>query len=234
MFAQSVIKGIVKLNVADSAYEGSLVTVKNVNTSMSTQADSLGQWSITVKSGNLLEFSAVNLETVRVRIVNEKSPKYYFIAMKPKVKELTGIVAVAKTGNYTQDSLNTIETYKTVFNKPLQSEYTTGAGILAGLSKKQREEWAFRENVKWFEEQKYIDSKFSNRPIARMTGLQGDSLSKFIELYRPSYYDLRQMTEYKYLLYVKTSLAEFCSDCVFAPPNSKLNLSRGRKLANGE
>jgi hypothetical protein len=219
LLAQTVISGTVRRTVPDSTK--ALINVRNVNTSATTQVDTTGQFSIEVKTGQLLEFTAVNLETTRVRIANEKGPKYYYIEMKPRVRTLAEITAIAKNKTFSQDSLSTYETYKTVFDKPGRDELPTNNAIMAGLSKKQREEWEFREKIKWWEEQKYIDNKFGERPLTRMTGLSGDSLSIFIQIYRPSYYDLRQMTEYKYLLYIKTSLAEYCPTCVFVGPSKR-------------
>jgi hypothetical protein len=211
--AQTKISGVVRRTVADSS--GSVVSVRNINTKELVQVDSSGEFAIDVKTGHLLEFTCINLETTRVRIANEKGPKYYYIEMKPRVRTLAEITAVAKGKTYAQDSMGTYETYKTVFDKPGRDEYTMGSGIMAGLSKRQREEWVFREKSKWWEEQKYIDSKFGEKPLSKMTGLSGDSLLNFIQVYKPSYYDLRQMSDYKYLLYVKTSLAEYCPACIF-------------------
>jgi hypothetical protein len=214
-FAQSIIQGVVKRKVADSS--GSLVVVRNVNANTYTYTDSVGNFSITVHKGDLIEFTNVSLETARVRITNEKNPKFYYIEMRPKVKELGAVVARGKS-DYTTDSLNTINTYKTVFAKPLFEDYNLGAGIMASLSRKQREEWEFRQKSVWWEQQKYIDYKFGERPIGKMTGLSEEKLREFIQIYKPSYYDLRQMNEYRYLYYIKSSLAEFCASCTFVPP----------------
>jgi ribosomal protein L36 len=213
--AQTIIQGVVKRKVEDSS--GSQIVVRNVNTNTYTYTDSIGNFSISIHKGDLLEFTNVSLETARVRITNEKNPKFYYIEMRPKVKELGAVVAKGKS-DYTTDSLNTIATYRTVFAKPLREEYTAGAGIMASLSKKQREEWEFRQKTIWWEQQKYIDYRFGERPIAKMTGLTDDRLREFIQIYKPSYYDLRQMNEYRYLLYVKTSLKQFCEGCEFVAP----------------
>ena len=55
------------------------------------------------------------------------------------------------------------------------------------------------------EEDRYVDKVFSRRKIKDITGLSGDSLQNFIHQYRPDADALSNMSEYDFIMYVKTS-----------------------------
>ncbi|WP_316802056.1 hypothetical protein [Pedobacter nototheniae] len=59
------------------------------------------------------------------------------------------------------------------------------------------------------EDQKYIEEHFSEKTITSITGLQGDSLQNFIQKYRPSVSEIKQMNDYEILTYIKKSYTAF-------------------------
>lgn len=59
------------------------------------------------------------------------------------------------------------------------------------------------------EEYSYIDHVFSKVKISNVTSLKGDSLSEFINRYRPSIKELKNMTDYDLILYIKKNYKEF-------------------------
>lgn len=59
------------------------------------------------------------------------------------------------------------------------------------------------------EETNYINHRFDPEKISSITKLEGDSLKNFIEKYRPSVEQIREMNDYEVLMYVKKSYGEF-------------------------
>ncbi len=59
------------------------------------------------------------------------------------------------------------------------------------------------------EELNYIDEVFSAKKVKLVTGLEGEELTKFMNLYRPSIITLKKMTGYELTLYIKKSHDEF-------------------------
>jgi hypothetical protein len=80
---------------------------------------------------------------------------------------------------------------------------------LAMLSKKNRQEWAFQEMYTQWEQEKYIDFVFNDKLVNRITYLQDEDLKLFMKLFRPSYEFLRNVSEYEYLDYIKSSYYQF-------------------------
>lgn len=61
------------------------------------------------------------------------------------------------------------------------------------------------------EEDSYIDHQFSKRKVSTITSLKNDSLTEFMNRYRPSASALKKMTDYDLILYIKKYYQEFIS-----------------------
>ena len=59
------------------------------------------------------------------------------------------------------------------------------------------------------EEDSYIDHVFSKRKVSSITALKDDSLSEFMNRYRPSVKELRKMNDYDLILYIKNNYLQF-------------------------
>jgi len=59
------------------------------------------------------------------------------------------------------------------------------------------------------EEDRYVDHIFSKRKVTSLTTLKDDSLSEFMNKYRPAAMELRKMTEYDLILYIKNKYKQF-------------------------
>lgn len=59
------------------------------------------------------------------------------------------------------------------------------------------------------EEDGYVDHVFSKSRVSALTSLKGDSLSDFMNRYRPAIKQLKEMTDYDLILYIKKSYKEF-------------------------
>ncbi len=78
-YAQTNIKGEVRDMANNSLMEN--VNIKNIYTQQGLTVQSDGQFTIPVKKGELIEFTKVGYQTVRVRILSEKEPEFYKIIM---------------------------------------------------------------------------------------------------------------------------------------------------------
>ena len=59
------------------------------------------------------------------------------------------------------------------------------------------------------EQVNYVDEGFSKDKVKMLTGLEGEVLIKFMNLYRPSILTLKKMTGYELTVYIKKSYDEF-------------------------
>ena len=200
--AQINIKGEVRDMANNSLMEN--VNIKNIYTQQGLTVQSDGQFAIPVKKGELLEFTKVGYQTVRVRILSEKEPEFYKIIMNKTPIELREVDIRGKPLDYKKDSIRYRKTYDIVMRKEHKDDVDMRSMPLAMLSKKNRQEWAFQEMYAQWEQEKYIDFVFNDKLVNRITYLQDEDLKTFMRLYRPQYEFLRNVSEYEYLDYIKS------------------------------
>ena len=205
--SQSLIKGEVRDFSNDSLISN--VNVKNIYTKQGMTIKDDGLFGIYVKKGELIEFTKVGYETVRIRIQNETEPSYYKIVLKKKPIELREVDIRGKPLDYKSDSIRYRKVYDIVLRKEKKDEVNMSSMPLAMLSKKNREEWAFQQMYEKWEEEKYIDFAFNDKLVKKITYLDGDELKQFMKRYRPSYEFLRTVSEYEYLSYIKNCFYDF-------------------------
>lgn len=75
------------------------------------------------------------------------------------------------------------------------------------LGKKNKSTSKFKSILEKDEELKYVDQLFSKEKVQELTGLKGDDLAKFMNEYRPSILQIKKMTGYELVLYIKESYA---------------------------
>ncbi|MBK6331670.1 MAG: hypothetical protein IPF62_14680 [Bacteroidetes bacterium] len=201
-YAQTNIKGEVRDMANNSLMEN--VNIKNIYTQQGLTVQSDGQFTIPVKKGELIEFTKVGYQTVRVRILSEKEPEFYKIIMNKAPIELREVDIRGKPLDYKKDSIRYRKTYDIVMRKEHKDDVDMRSMPLAMLSKKNRQEWAFQEMYAQWEQEKYIDFVFNDKLVSRITYLQDEDLKTFMRLYRPQYEFLRNVSEYEYLDYIKS------------------------------
>lgn len=67
----------------------------------------------------------------------------------------------------------------------------------------------FRERLLEQEREKFIDHRFSKALVRRLTQLDGDQLTQFMQQYRPTYEFTLYSSEYDFQFYIKKSGEEF-------------------------
>jgi hypothetical protein len=205
--AQTIIKGEIK-DFANNQDLGN-VNVRNIFTmkGMTTKVD--GKFEIVVKNGELVEFSKVGYQTLRVRIQNVHEVTYYNLVMSRTAIQLREVDIKGKPLDFKKDSVKFHEMYDFVLRKPKKEEYNMQTMPLAMLSKKNREAWAFQEMYEKWEQDKFIDFAFNEKLVRKITYLENEELHTFMQQYRPSYEFLRSATQYEYLDYIKFSYYQF-------------------------
>lgn len=200
-YSQSVIKGEVQDFANNTGLDN--VNVRNIYTMQGMTTAKNGEFQVTAKKGELIEFSKLGYQTLRIRIANEREPSYYKLVMKKVPIQLREVDIRGKPLDFKKDSIRYREVYDIVLRKENQEDVDMRSMPLAMLSKKNREEWAFQKMYAAWEQEKYIDMTFNARLVQKITYLEGESLEEFMRLFRPSMEFLRTASEYEYLNYIK-------------------------------
>ena len=209
--AQPGVKGKIYEAKTDSTIGA--VNVYNLNTKLSARSDSNGSYSISAAEGERLVFSRVGYRPDTVTVV------YYMLLTQLDVtlrKEVITLENVTVASSYRADSLARRDFYSNAYNLPGITGRNTpshGFGISISpftfFSRESRQQRQLKKRLIRDEQEYYVDRSFAKQGVASVTGLHGDSLTRFMILYRPSYSFCRKSSREQMLLYVSEKLKGF-------------------------
>jgi hypothetical protein len=188
------------------------VTIVNVYTTLNITTDTSGGFIIAANSGQLLEFRKQGYKTVHVRIPAGYIPPYFRIIMKQGLSEIKGM-DIAKGDRYDprDDSIKYHDVYQRELEFPRLSAIDAIAHPFSAMSGKNKEVWQFQDDYSDFQKQKYVDKTFNEELVTKFTGLKGDSLRYYMRRYRPSYEQLKAMSDYSFYNYIKATVTQYRS-----------------------
>ena len=109
-----------------------------------------------------------------------------------------------------------IDPYKYVYNDYIFATNSTASlvsvnvlSVLALLNKNKDQTTKLQKTLLNDEETQYVDRRFSKEKITGLTNLKGDSLLDFMADYRPAIKQVKKMTDYDMVEYIKNSYGEF-------------------------
>lgn len=201
-----------------------------------TYSDAYGRFSLSnIKPGDTITFSSIGYQELNhiVYYVNNGDLDIY---MEQKTI-LLDEVKVSALRNYRADSLKFRKEFAKAFNysKPkfkdifIAKNYSSNAprpyyqgnnstaslisidvlSVISLLGKNRTTQSKLQQKLIKEEEERYLDNAFSKRMIQNLTGLEGDSLQIFMQLYRPNIDTARNMSEYEIIMHIKNSYREY-------------------------
>src|SRR5699024_2236736 len=172
------------------------VVVLNKKSGNSTYTDTLGLYQITLNKGDSLTFHHFGFHTKKYKITPSQNHITQNVALVPKTNRLHTLEVQGKT-KYEIDSLKRIQTFRHYLNlAPPQfidknAHYDGGFGLVfhpfTYFSKEAKRKRRFKKMFQQHEKQAYINSRYTRQLVHKTTDLQGDSLTKFMNKFRPSY-----------------------------------------------
>lgn len=186
------------------------VCVFNIYSEERVHSDKEGSFNVTVDEGQLVEFRKEGYKVLRVRIPQGKRPSYFRVMMQKAGTDVVDYMHTREAApDYKTDSMRYYALYKETLEVPKLSGVEALQHPFSALSKKNRQIWAFQDEYRFYQEQKYIDYTFNPKLVSKITGFAGDSLQNYMEMYRPTYEKLRSMSEYAYYNYIKRTADAF-------------------------
>lgn len=180
------------------------VRVFNIYSEEEMVSDANGAFNVHVHAGELVEFRKEGYKVLRVRIPEGKRPSYFKVMMQQKGTDVVDYMHTRGAApDYKTDSMRYYALYKESLEFPRLTGYQVIQHPFSAMSKKNQQIWAFQDEYRFYQEQKFIDYTFNHKLINRITHLEGDSLQAYMEIFRPTYQQLRSMTEYAYFNYIK-------------------------------
>lgn len=204
--------------------------------SRSTYSDSYGNFILSgIKLGDKITFSSIGYREEKY-IVDNSNLDNLVIYMK-QTTILLDEVKINSFRNYKADSLKFREEFAKTFNyskpkfkdifisknyssnvprHPNQASNSTASlisvdvlSVISMLGKNRTPQSKLQQKLIKEEEEQYLDNTFSKRKVQNLTGLKGDSLQTFMQLYRPNIDAAKYMSEYDIILYIKKCYHEY-------------------------
>jgi hypothetical protein len=182
------------------------VAVQNMNNQTGITSNEQGKFELRAGKGELIEFRKAGYKVIRVRLPNGVIPSYFKVVME-KLHPVYVSDGIPK--DYASDSAK----YYTLYKRELALPQLTGIEAIkhpfSAMSKRNQEIWAFQKEFEFYQQQKYIDYTFNPKLVTTITGLTGDSLQAYMQMFRPTYSQLKNMNEYNYYNYIKLTVSAY-------------------------
>ena len=209
--AQSILKGKIYDGKTDSVITA--VNVYNLSTKQSARSDLSGNYSITAAEGHQLVFSVVGYKPDTVVVIYSMLLTQYDETL---FQEIITLKNVTVTSSYQGDSLARRNYYDNMYKQSNITGYNTpqyGFGVsispFSYFSSQAKQKRQLKKRLIKEEQEYYVDRSFPKQWVGSVTGLSGDSLTRFMVLYRPSYSFCRKSNREQMLIYVSEKLKEF-------------------------
>ena len=210
--AQLIVKGKIYDAETDSVIVA--VNVYNLNTKQSARSGIAGNYAIAAAEGERLVFSIAGFKPDTVTVMYDMLLIQYDVTLR---KQIVTLKNVTVTSSYQADSLMRRNYYSHIYEKQPgitgRNTPSNGFGIslspFSYFSHQAKQKRQLKKKLIRQEEEDFIDRCFPVEWVAKLTSLRGDSLSRFMALYRPSYSFCRKNNREKMLLYINEKFKEF-------------------------
>lgn len=184
------------------------VAVQNIHTENGIRSDDDGRFALDAGRGQLVEFRKAGYKVLRVRLPNGTFPAYFKVVMEKYVTIPTYDPNGAPK-DYASDSAKYYALYKREVDYPRLTGTDALRHPFSAMSKRSQEIWEFQKEFEFYQQQKFIDYTFNPKLVYTITGLSGDSLQAYMQMFRPTYQQLKGMNEYAYYNYIKMTTTAY-------------------------
>lgn len=208
LYAQ-VLKGVV--TEAQTGKPLSAVTVVNIATQESATTDENGHFSLPLTNGRQVVFSYVGYKTIQKYITDEELNTSVRVAMPILRYELKELILRPKNYSpYQLDSLHRRSVYsRTLAWKRTGSVLSPFSLIADRLSHKSKQRYTIQKNYNRWEDEKYIDTRYTPELVESLTGLTGDSIGYFMNANPMPYDYARTATELELKMWIRYSYRQW-------------------------
>lgn len=219
VFSQIKIRG----TVFDISKKRPLEGVSVMSTSgAGTVTDVLGNYTIKVSLEDSIYFSYLDKPTSRFPVKDMVATNNFDISLHVTSNILPEVFV--RPPDYRQDSIQNRKDYAKAFDfrRPGLSISSLpagsgGAGVGVDLGelvnvfrfKRTKSILAFQERLEQQEQDKFVDRRFNKSLVKRITGLDGEDLTMFMKMYRPSYEFSVAASDYDFFENIKQNSLKF-------------------------
>lgn len=186
--------------------------ILNKRTGNSALSDQKGMFRLHVKYGDTLTVSLVSYESVTFTVKETKQEFVRNIYLSPEANMLETF-EVSPLTPYQRDSLDR----RNLYNAPLSREWVSGGravfspmtALAQQFSRKAKQRRRFQLNYNDWENQKFIESRYTPELVATVVPLRGDTLIAFINNYPIAADFARAATDLELKMWIRYNYLEW-------------------------
>lgn len=223
--AQAQQEVMIRGYVYDSSRMMTIPQVKVTSTSGAiSYTDSVGHYSILVSPRDSISFFFRGKSTNQFPVKDIRYQQGFDVSLRvtipSKYQTLKEVVVIGKT--HREDSLENRNKYRNAFgfdNGLKLSETNSLMGGTPGLDpntiinmfrfRRNKSLKSLQSRLLAEEMEKFIDYRFNKSTVKKLTGLEGEPLDRFMQLYRPDYEFTAYSTDYQFYQYILDASKRF-------------------------
>lgn len=205
------------------------VVVVNTSTQQSVYTAVDGTYSLPAQAGDLIALTYIGYKTIQWKMpatLGTTTQNFKMQLLNYQLKEFT-----VRTKNYTQyqvDSLERHSTYQRTLARQRTGSLTSPVTFIAErVSKKSKQIYNFKKQYYYWEDQRFIDSRYTPELVGALTNLSGDTLGYFMNAYPMPYEYARTATDLEVKMWIRNNYRQWLS----RQPDSTqmINMAAGAK-----
>lgn len=187
------------------------VTITNTSNNTFVFTDQEGNFSILAKTGERVAFSCPGYKTEIHVVIPELNGIRLRFAMKMMNYELKEVIIKRQYDTkYQADSAERRSIYKRALGREKGGSIFSPVTLLADkLSKKSKDLYRFQRNYETWENDRFIESRYTPDLVKSLTGLSGDTLAAFMNGYVMPYDYARSASELELKMWIRSNFKTY-------------------------
>ena len=194
------------------------VIVSNQDNRQTTTTNANGRFTITGAQGHRIHFSSPGFRTQEKTVPASQVPVEMHIDLFTIAYELDEVTVRQVYTQYQLDSINRKETYKAALSRPKSSVMSPASYIADKLSGKSKRLFRFQKSFGFWENQKYIETRYTPELVREMTGLEGDAIAAFINAHPMPVDFARVATDLEIKMWIRNQFRASVADSTIRIP----------------
>lgn len=198
--------GVISEHNGNEAMAGVVVVNRSLN--LSTMTDEKGKYAIKAMKGNEIVISYLGYNSISF-LMPAAEDVYRNIWLKKNLIALNEVQIRPDYTPYQLDSMARRSLYNEALSRERVSSSVLGSimspatAVAEQFSKKAKQRHRFQKNYWKWEDQKFIDTRYTSDMVQNLTGLYGDSLANFMNAYPIAAEYARTATDLELKMWVK-------------------------------
>ncbi|RYD59534.1 MAG: carboxypeptidase-like regulatory domain-containing protein [Sphingobacteriales bacterium] len=213
--AQSISGKVVDAKTGEALFP---VTVVNMLTQQAVYTSESGTFTVPAKVGDELAFTYIGYKSVQKLVTTgATSIRVEMSGLSFRLNEM--VIRPHQYSPYQIDSIERRATYKRSLARQKSSVFSPVSFIAERFSKSSKAIFNFQRSYNYWEDQRYIDSKYTPELVSELTGLTADSLAYFMNAYPMDTEYARAASDLELKMWVRTNYKQWRKNPII--PNIK-------------